>query len=244
MGLNAQTTVPAFTAGQVLTAAQQNNINTGIPVFADTTARDAAFGGLGEKVLAEGQYAFLEDTNATQFYDGAAWQTVGGGLTYITQATPSAVNSVSINNCFSSTYDSYFVTMTTSAYVGGDTTITMRLRASGTDANTNYDTQRTAAYSTTIITDSNPNGTDEWYLGFNNSTNPTSYVVSFQVFNPFLAASSRYLGNSFIKEAAGPPNVLSFGGYHSTASSYDGFTILASGTSFTGTIRVYGYQNS
>ena len=60
MGANAQTTVPTFTAGQVLTADQQNqSARTGVPVFADTTARDAAFGGAGEKTLAEGQLATL-----------------------------------------------------------------------------------------------------------------------------------------------------------------------------------------
>jgi len=79
MGANAQTSVPAFTAGQVLTAAQVTQINTGIPVFADSTARDAAFGGTGEKTLAEGQYAFLEDTNETLVYDGSSWNAVAGG---------------------------------------------------------------------------------------------------------------------------------------------------------------------
>jgi len=75
---NTQTSVPAFTAGQVLTAAQMTEINTGIPVFADTTARDAAFGGTGEKTLAEGQFAYIESSNVTQFYDGTSWQLLGG----------------------------------------------------------------------------------------------------------------------------------------------------------------------
>jgi hypothetical protein len=74
MGANAQTSVPSFADGQVLTGQQQTEINTGIPVFATSVERDAAFGGTGEKVLAEGQYAYLEDTNATQFYDGSTWQ--------------------------------------------------------------------------------------------------------------------------------------------------------------------------
>ena len=77
MGANATTFVPAYVAGEVLTAADLSVTNSGIPVFANSTARDAAFGGTGEKVLAEGQYAYIEATNATQFYDGAAWQTVG-----------------------------------------------------------------------------------------------------------------------------------------------------------------------
>lgn len=76
MGANAQTTVPAFVAGEVLTAAEMTQVNTGIPVFADTTARDAAFGGAGEKVLAEGQFAYIEATNTTQYYDGSTWQSV------------------------------------------------------------------------------------------------------------------------------------------------------------------------
>ena len=78
MGANAQTTVPSFTVGQVLTADQQNqSARTGVPVFADTTARDAAFGGAGEKTLAEGQLCYLEDTNKVQYYDGAAWANLG-----------------------------------------------------------------------------------------------------------------------------------------------------------------------
>jgi hypothetical protein len=79
MGANAQTKVPTFAAAEVLTAANQNLLSNGIPVFSGTATRDAAFGGSGEKTLAEGQYAYLEDSNTTQFYDGAAWQAVAGG---------------------------------------------------------------------------------------------------------------------------------------------------------------------
>jgi hypothetical protein len=50
---------------------------TGIPVFATTVTRDAAFGGAGEKVLAEGQLCYLSDTNIVQYYTGAAWASVG-----------------------------------------------------------------------------------------------------------------------------------------------------------------------
>lgn len=77
MGLNAQTAVPVFTAGQVLTAAQVTQINTGVPVFASTTTRDAAFGGAGEKTLAQGQFCYLESTGKLQVYTGSAWANVG-----------------------------------------------------------------------------------------------------------------------------------------------------------------------
>lgn len=84
MGANAQTSVPVFTAGQVLTAQQQTEINTGIPVFATTVTRDAAFGGAGEKTLAEGQFAYIEATNSTQYYDGASWSSLGATYTAYT----------------------------------------------------------------------------------------------------------------------------------------------------------------
>jgi hypothetical protein len=79
MGANAQTSVPVFTAGQVLTAAQVTQINTGTPVFSSATTRDAAFGGAGEKTLAEGQTAFLEDLDRVQVYVGTSWQSIHVG---------------------------------------------------------------------------------------------------------------------------------------------------------------------
>jgi hypothetical protein len=75
---NEQTSVPLFTAGEVLTAANMNiSAGTGVPVFTNSTTRDAAFGGAGEKVLAEGQLCYLSDTNIVQYYTGAAWASVG-----------------------------------------------------------------------------------------------------------------------------------------------------------------------
>ena len=75
---NEQIKVPLFVASEILTAANMNlSAGTGVPVFATTVTRDAAFGGAGEKVLAEGQLCYLSSTNVVQYYDGAAWATVG-----------------------------------------------------------------------------------------------------------------------------------------------------------------------
>jgi hypothetical protein len=96
MGANAQTRVPVFVAGQVLTAQQQKEINTGVPVFATSVTRDAAFGGSGEKTLAEGQFAYLEDSNTTQYYDGAAWQSVGS-VSKVVQIVTATTNTSTTN---------------------------------------------------------------------------------------------------------------------------------------------------
>jgi hypothetical protein len=58
-----------FTTGEVLTAGDVNGyLMQGINVFASSAARAAAI-----TSPQEGQYSFLKDTNALEYYDGAAW---------------------------------------------------------------------------------------------------------------------------------------------------------------------------
>lgn len=89
MGANATTSVPTYVAGEVLTAADLNITNSGIPVFADSTARTNGFGGTGEKALAEGQYAYLESDDKTYVYNGSTWKEVGAsaGVVQVKTAT-------------------------------------------------------------------------------------------------------------------------------------------------------------
>ena len=70
-----------FVSGDVLTAAQVNTylMDQAIMRFADEAARTAAFGGVGEPVLAEGMMSYLMDTNSVQVYDGTQWVAIAGG---------------------------------------------------------------------------------------------------------------------------------------------------------------------
>jgi hypothetical protein len=67
-----------WSAGDVLNAADVNSIlaDQVVMTFADSSARDAGFGGAGEPTLAEGMVCFLADTNVLQIYTGAAWVAV------------------------------------------------------------------------------------------------------------------------------------------------------------------------
>lgn len=102
MGANAGTAVPVYASGEVLTAARLNLTNCGVPVFSGTATRDAAFGGSGEKVLAEGQLCYLEDANVVQYYDSASWLTVGPTTAKILQ-----VVSTTKTDSFSTSSTSY-----------------------------------------------------------------------------------------------------------------------------------------
>jgi len=82
-----------FATGDVLTAADTNGyLMQGVWVFANATARDAAV-----TSPQEGNFCFLKDTNATQYYDGSAWTSVGGGggkVLQVVQATYSTATTI------------------------------------------------------------------------------------------------------------------------------------------------------
>lgn len=62
-------------AGDVVTAAnlQQYVQDQVVAVYANSTARDAAYGGAGEPSLSEGMFCFLKDTDTLQYYNGSSW---------------------------------------------------------------------------------------------------------------------------------------------------------------------------
>jgi len=234
---NTQTSVPVFTAGQVLTAAQVTQINTGIPVFATTTTRDAAFGGTGEKTLAEGQFAYIEATNATQYYDGAAWQSVGTtpALTLISATTiGNAVSSVTVSSAFSATYDNYKIII--SGGVGsGNGNLGLQL---GSTTTAYYHNLAYGGYGGGGIVQLTVNNGSSFSRAGGLTTDFLSFNVD--ISNPFLSKYTYMQNNYIYSDSAG------FGaGYQASTTSFTAFTITPStGTLTGGTIRVYGYQNS
>jgi hypothetical protein len=226
MGANAQTSVPAFVTGQVLTAQQQTEINTGIPVFATSVERDAAFGGTGEKTLAEGQFAFLEDTNTTQFYDGATWQPVG--------TTPGGT--------FTSTYKNYQVFLDITS-VSAQLQVSVRVNNAGTP--------RTAAsyfWGTGVM------NTAGAYTGTGSGSSASPAIVGadgtrgygglITVFDPTNASGYTNVAAAGNGNVAGTNGAI-FGGYfYNAAEAHDGLTFVTSTGNMTGFYRVYGMSES
>ena len=236
MGANAQTAVPVFTAGQVLTAAQQTQINTGIPVFATTVTRDAAFGGAGEKTLAQGQYCYLESTSALQVYTGSAWVNVADGYTLITaQTIGNAVSSVTVTDVFSSSFDAYKVIVSSGVGSSNNAQLFLTLGATATG----YEWGYVLANSGATVGSSTTTGTYIPVGEINNST----LQGSMEIVNPNLAKYSYVnatLGWNLVNfnSRAGLTGVLK------DTTAYTAFTLTASaGTLTGGTIRVYGYKN-
>jgi hypothetical protein len=162
----------------------------------------------------------------------------GSGLTLVTKSSFSAVTSHSLNNCFSATYDFYEVKIAFTASSGAPD-FTIRLRASGTDDSADYAGTTIYAFGATLGSNSNNSlGTDEFFVGGSGSTTANYTGINAQICNPFKSQVTTLFADS----SYGTSNVFNFQniGYHNDAGSFDGFTLLASTGTMTGTIYVYG----
>jgi hypothetical protein len=245
MGANATTFVPAYVSGEVLTAADLTVTNSGIPVFATTVTRDAAFGGTGEKTLAEGQFAYLEDTNTTQYYDGAAWKSVDqSGLVQIRSTAFSAVSSVSLEaSTFTSAYYHYkMIFVVTTQSDAGALTYTGRLRVAGADdTSANYQTMSVGIDRTG--TANNGTGSDQTSIALGGSVSSSfpQFALNVDFLNPQQTAATQIIGGSLSGTSTqfiGRNVVAQF----NTTTAFDSFSVIPSAGTITGRYFVYGYN--
>lgn len=243
---NEQTSVPLYAAAEVLTAANMNiSAGTGVPVFATTVTRDAAFGGAGEKVLAEGQLCYLSASNIVQYYDGAAWATVGpstpGGLVCVKAETAfTSATSITADGVFTSTYTNYLLLY--SAQSSGNSTAKFFYRASGvsaTGANYNYQ-QVTGAIS--VVAATRLANAAFGYFGYTNGA--FTSIQAMQIFGPQIAAPTNSILT--LNQADGAytaPYYSHTAQNHTVATAYDGIEITNTFAA-TGTYAIYGYSKA
>ena len=258
MGANAVTTVPVYTAGEVLTAADMNITNSGIPVFATTVTRDAAFGGTGEKTLAEGQYAYIEATDSTQFYDGSSWKSVGvtPGLIPITatslavgggtatsagngQVTATSVTtSLSLNGVFSAAYTNYRIMYNFITSSGSN--VSWRLRVGGSDNSTaNYDTMLANFQNGSVQSVLISAATFGYLYAGGGGLQHTGAIDIYRPFETSTTSTFTLGAEQASLTAVNRP--FYYQSLQAQSLSFDGFTFLTTAAA-TGTVSVYGYN--
>ena len=191
----------------------------------------------------EGQMIYETDTDLTYIWGGSAWQQVSGGtavgnsgLVYVTSATVgTTVSSVTITNCFNSSYDAYEVVVSNVDGSSGTSALGLQLVDSGgTPATTNY--KSTGFYMTYVSTTVNGINQSLWEC----SLSATNFGGKISIFNPFLAVVS-YFNNVSTDDSY----LRVYGGTHTTAASYVSLKLIPNaGTITGGTITVYGYRKA
>tara|TARA_R110000868_G_scaffold12827_3_gene60699 strand:+ start:1210 stop:1956 length:747 start_codon:yes stop_codon:yes gene_type:complete len=246
---NEQTTVPLFVAAEVLTAADMNlSAGTGVPVFSNSTTRDAGFGGAGEKVLAEGQLCYLSDSNIVQYYSGSAWATVGpasaGGLVLVKAETAfTGQSSFNVASVFSATYTNYRILIRSQAATGGGG-VALQLSSGGVATASGYNFQRGLVYGSNFAAARSTAQTSFSVMDVSTST-ATNSQISIDIFSPFSGIMTYTSQNSLTDGGYTSPIVdLWAGNNGSSLSSQDGFFIKSLTGTITGSYTVYGYAKS
>jgi hypothetical protein len=239
----AVTSVTNFSDGNVLTATALNAVNCGIHVYSNAAARDAAYGGSGERTLVEGEYAYLLDTDQTLVYSGTSWITVGvtPGLVCVKAETAfSAVASFTADSVFTSTYTNYRIIVRYQTSTTQE--LAMQLRAATVDTATGYNFQMLQATSTTVSGQLFASQTSA-FVG----KDPTTFtsLTTLELSGPQLAEPTVYQAvNTRNASAYTNPFVVQYFGNQSSSTQFDGIKFLVASGTTTGSYTIYGYSKT
>ena len=150
-----------------------------------------------------------------------------------------SASAISLNDVFSTTYDNYKLLFVGTTSL--ENTINLRMRVSGADNSTsNYYFQRTLSKNGNDVQGGEALATTSW-AGFN--TNTTNTIIEVELFSPFLATATTFLGRyEKVETLATVHETGTLSGIHNVASSFTGVTYTVGGGTITGTISVYGYN--
>jgi len=231
------------------------NIGAGVCTVTAGTATVSTAGSLALSQY-EGGLLYFTAAGASIFHDyvqssGSAsaltqivpTSTANSGGTVSTSAsgavTFSGVTSVSMNGIFTSTYTNYLIT--TDGIVGtGNADFYMRMRASGSDTTTGYDTMLfTKPFATGVAAPvsigTTAFGNTAWYVGDCRTTD--FFANSFFVSGPQVANYTTMTGFSTSRDTFN-----SIGAQQTASTQFDGATLYVSSNAVSGVFRVYGYS--
>jgi hypothetical protein len=160
------------------------------------------------------------------------------GLVHIATESFSAISSVSLNNCFSSTYQNYKIVI--SCIGSTSANVFVRWRTGGTDNSTasSYQVQLMTAINTSVA--AARGDTNQGEIGAIRTAAYNGF--SYDIFNVFESQKTMLIGSCADEGATGFIH-RDYGILHNQTVSYDGFSFYPNAGTITGTIRVYGYRN-
>lgn len=225
-------TKTTFVDGDVLTAAEVNNIGTNLNVFNPTSATNGQVwvaNGAGSGAYGAAGFGAVMTPTSVTASSGTATINANGSVTLTT------VPDFSLNGVFTSAYVNYLVFLQTTTTVAA--TQSVNLRAAGVNSTSNYNHQYLLANGATI-SGARTTSAAAWdnCAWFGTAGRNLSQML---IFSPQIAQATAM--RSVTSGSYNSSAIMDSAAYHTTASSYDGFfwTVGGGGT-FTGKIIVYG----
>ena len=166
--------------------------------------------------------------------------TGGGSETATTLANGSveftACETLSLNGVFSADYDNYMIVCRLGSTATSSDGVFAKLRASGTDASTNYVRQYLAVNGL----NANPNRfSAQTSTVFSDTRNTLKEGFTVYMYGPFLTQPTAGRSNTIVSD--GNARFTDYAWTHGTSASYDGFSaFLSSGNYMSGLVSVYG----
>lgn len=161
----------------------------------------------------------------------------GSGVSVLAsgKVTFTAATSVSVNGCFTSSYDNYLIVTRHVASAGANMNI--RLRLSGTDASgSNYTYQRLLADSTSVTGSRTSSQTAAFVGSLSNTARSGQHIY---LYGPGLAQPTA--GRNLDVDGYQSASIDDYAFTHSLSTAYDGFTLFPSGgANMTGACTIYG----
>ena len=159
--------------------------------------------------------------------------------------TFTGASSVSLNGCFNSTYDNYQMTLQTTAFSASGALFTqIRLRNTSDDTSANWYTALAALSIGNSTADPILGvGATVGYLPYTTSGAALTYSPMMEVMRPFLSAKTSIYVRGYYNTGS-RDGIMHGVNQHDLATSYSGITLFPNSGNFTGTLRVYGYNNN
>jgi hypothetical protein len=150
--------------------------------------------------------------------------------------TFSGASTISVNGCFTSTYDNYYIEIDFSVpSTGGDTGF--RLRSSGTDKATNYATKGTFLNAASPG-DYGSGTTTLFYVS--NTTATNLHLTKINVSRPAISGQTTIMADT----VGSNDNRFLASGRQTETTTFDGFTFYNVGSNnMTGSIHIYGLKD-
>ena len=206
------------------------------PLSTDLVANYPALG----QELAEDIEAVLPTIGGLTTSAPTSIANVGGTATATgAQVSFTGVTSVSLNGVFVTGAANYRIILTHTRSASGVTNI--RLRTTGTDnANANYD--NSYLYGGTASANKSSNAQTSFNQLDSGAANDNG-SYTFDEMQPFIAAPTGIVGGrEFI--FSGAHYCAIYAGRFTASTSFDGFSLISSAGTITGTVRVYQYRNA